>query len=152
MNFEQEPSSTQPAASVDVLQVPAHPHSDQSQLYWASCLPSTFRTRLSPPTVTPRALWSCAKLPFAKLPGIPPEAHHHRVPLGHGVMQRYKPLTGVLLLGWIHEDSLEAQRSSGPLIKSQVRVESGPSVSYNQYLAAMVLDTHTHTNIKTNLK
>lgn len=135
------------------LQLPPHPLTDHSQLYWASCLPSTFRTLRSPTTVTPRALWSCANLPFAKLPSIPPEAHH-LLPLGHGVMQRYKPLTGVLLLGWIHEDSLEAQWSSSPLVKSQVRDACGPPVSYNQHhhLATVVLNTHQKTHIMTNLK
>lgn len=130
------------------VQLPPHPHIDHSQLYWASCLPSTFRTLLSPPTVTPRALWSCANLPFANLPSIPPEAHHHRLPLGHGVTQRYKPLMGALLLGWIHEDNLKAQWSSGPLVKSRVRGASGPSASYNQHLAAIVLDTpkNAHQN------
>lgn len=118
-----------------------HPHIDLSQLYWASCLAPTFRTLPSPPTITSRALWSCANLLFTKLPRMPPEAHHHRLPRGHEVMQRYKPLLGVLLLGRIHEDSSEAQWRSGPLVKYQVRGASTPSVSYN----------HTHQD-KTKTK
>ena len=88
-----------------------------------------------PPTVTPRALWSCANLPFAKLPSILPEAHHHCLPLSHGVMHTNKPMTGVLLLEW--RDNLEAQWSTGPLETSQVRDATGPPTSHNQ-------DTHTH--------
>lgn len=81
-------------------------------------------------------------VPTCHLPSILPEAHHYHVPLGHGVMQRHKPLTGVLLLEWIHEDSLEAQWSSGPLGRSQARDASGPSVSYNQHLSSR---SSTHT-------
>lgn len=125
-----------------LAKLPPHPCFDHSQLFWASCLPLTFSTFLSIPWVTLWALWSCAKLPFAKLPSILPEAHHHRLPLGDGMMRRHKPLTGVLLLGWIHEDSLEAQWSWGPLARSSARDASEPSASYNRYHAAMDLVAH----------
>lgn len=98
------------------------------------CLPPTFETFLSPSAVASRALWSCAKLPLAKLPSMPLEARYYHLPLGHTAMQRCEPLMGVLFLRRIY-DSLEAQRSSGPLMKPGVMGASGPSVSYNQHIA-----------------
>ncbi|KAK5849994.1 hypothetical protein PBY51_014283 [Eleginops maclovinus] len=79
-------------------QCTVQPDIDHSQLYWASCLPSTFRTLLSPyshsrSTLIMRQPDICqAAKHTAGGPPSPPA-------LGQCVMQRYKPLTGVLLPG-----------------------------------------------------
>lgn len=90
-----------PAASVHFSPTASTPSHWPQTAIWSQLF--TFKTLLSPPNShSHNALIMCQP------------ANHHHLPLGHGVMQRYKPLLGVLLLGWI-------QWSTSPFVKFQVR-------------------------------
>lgn len=138
--------------------------------FFSSCLPTLTLTKVSciEPAVYlwPSGLSSLSpqslpehfdRVPIRHLPRC--QAYRWRptisaCPRGHGVMQRYKPLTGVLLRRWIHEDSLQAHWRSGPLVKTQVKGTSEPSESYNPNLAARSLTNtkkHTTTNSLTRM-